>query len=834
MNKGFSQLLIILFLLVIGIVSVFLVLQPTRLFNWAATSGVVSREEIKIKVLLVIYEPKFSQHGNVTIKDYYHWEDPAGLSEMLRSDLKKSSHELANFEIVEVKRHDKFLPHLPVNGISRYTEQLYIDTYARVREPDFVWPLGPADWAQFLTENDINSKVNSGEIDEVWLWAPPEGGYPEAIMIGPGSYSVINTQPYLGNSSRSFITMVLNYERGITEALESFGHRAESILSRQYGGWRLTPPTIQHDWDAFTALDTEYPGNAGVGNAHNGFNAEVGTDYNRTSLRTVATSWDDWTNFPNLTGSRTNKNCQVWNCQPGVEGIENGRLYLNSWYSLMPHVPGSKQGILNNWWRYILDVEQFKSAGDTQPLPPPPVLQEDLTDTAQPVTCFTSSGSCEARFVDTTISTPFATHSGSMIFHQAGSAGTSRFELNLANPLTFGNDDYFLFSAYAQNNSFSFQNNSPIVRLKSDNQNYWEYVGLRTMTFANFFWRDFIVPLDGTDRTYQRATRIKVGSPTSTINKIEIENTALGSYKIHYDWLGIGKSSHRANLDADNTSPQTAITSPSPAQSLSKTATVSASATDDKGINRVELYLDDKLIDYDSIRPFNFSFDTGKYRYGQHLLKVMAYDLYGNTATSDSLGVVFGNRPPEVDFGVSKNNQSPPMTVVFTNNSSDPEGGALTYLWDFGNGTTSTETSPTYTFVYTPTNPPVTEEEFLVKLTATDNAGNAAEQSTVIRIASEPTGNLFTVSVKAQGKTSGKAPLTVKFRSKVEGNVLRLPVKYHWDFGDGKKSTQQHPTHTFKLGKGKSSQKFRVTLVVSDLANPNNNGKARLSIEVKK
>jgi hypothetical protein len=93
------------------------------------------------------------------------------------------------------------------------------------------------------------------------------------------------------------------------------------------------------------------PGRGGIGNAHNAFNAEPGTDYNRSSEQMASTSADDWYNFPNMTGARTMKNCEAWGC--------DGYGYLKWWYDHMPHVGGLKNGLLNNWWRYIVDVNGY-------------------------------------------------------------------------------------------------------------------------------------------------------------------------------------------------------------------------------------------------------------------------------------------------------------------------------------------------------------------------------------------------------------------------------------------------------------------------------------------
>lgn len=91
--------------------------------------------------------------------------------------------------------------------------------------------------------------------------------------------------------------------------------------------------------------------------------------------------------------------------------------------------------------------------------------------------------------------------------------------------------------------------------------------------------------------------------------------------------------------------------------------------------------------------------------------------------------------PPTASFTASPTSGDAPLMVNFTNTSTgDP---TPTYLWGFGDGTTSNETNPSHTY----TTPGI----YMVNLTATNSAGSdAADPVTITVTIAPPPTNLIT------------------------------------------------------------------------------------------
>ncbi len=124
----------------------------------------------------------------------------------------------------------------------------------------------------------------------------------------------------------------------------------------------------------------------------------------------------------------------------------------------------------------------------------------------------------------------------------------------------------------------------------------------------------------------------------------------------------------------------------------------------------------------------------------------------------------------------------------FTNEST---GSELTFEWDFGDGSSSSDTNPTHTYTAV--------GSYTVTLTATNNLGSDVHTA-VVEILLAPQASFTTTSPIELGQTA-------VFTNSSTGDNL----SYLWDFGDGNTSTESGPTHTYT-----AVGDYTVTLTVTN------------------
>jgi hypothetical protein len=297
-------------------------------------------EPVTRKVSVIIFNPVVKSEGGKRLSEVLNWSEPDELTQGYIADLREISHGYANYSVVERIEWDSF-PAKKDGFVYAADEFLKcVRSGSGFHKPDDV------DYYRILEQFELINKINRGAIDEVWLYAFPYAGFYESIMAGPGAFWC-NAPPLenTDHAARRFVIMGYNYERGVGQMLENLGHRAESILKHTFR-FRTGDDNL---WERFARYDQTHPGQAEVGVMH--FAPNSTKDYEWGNKTKVKSRYRTWQNFPNLDGEAVEVDHTHW-------GGGEIRAHHKWWFSLLPHITGSAQGISYNWWKYIVDPNE--------------------------------------------------------------------------------------------------------------------------------------------------------------------------------------------------------------------------------------------------------------------------------------------------------------------------------------------------------------------------------------------------------------------------------------------------------------------------------------------
>jgi gliding motility-associated-like protein len=176
---------------------------------------------------------------------------------------------------------------------------------------------------------------------------------------------------------------------------------------------------------------------------------------------------------------------------------------------------------------------------------------------------------------------------------------------------------------------------------------------------------------------------------------------------------------------------------------------------------------------------FQFSFNrTSADNTIQFSLDTKNFASCSSTLTTNSLIVPMLDNM-NVSFTASPVSQSLPASTVTISNTTN--SGAWTYLWDFGDGSTSANpliSSHTYS-VY---------GKYTITLTVSTKVCSQSQTQQITILAIPP------IIDFAYSPESGCSPLTVQFTNLTQ---FADPATYHWDFGDGNTSQAVSPSYTY-------------------------------------
>ncbi|OGO25289.1 MAG: hypothetical protein A2Y54_02990 [Chloroflexi bacterium RBG_16_51_16] len=299
---------------------------------------------ITSKVLLLVYDPVIDRSSGATLSSLQGWYRVSELVSGFIKDILNTSKGLLRYQIEQRLDVDEFPA--KIDGF-RYTPEYYLDVLRGAAPPHRPQEV---DYLEILSSYKILPRIARSEIDEVWIFSYPNAGFYESTMGGPGAFWC-NSPPLKNTAAarRRFIIMGFSYERHFGEMLESFGHRAESILMKTYENL----DDSVNLWKRFTRYEKIAPGQAACGTIHFAPNSQRDYDWNNpTPVRSESYDW--LLNFPEFKGDVRMIGSTEW----GSGDIRAHHLW---WLNHFPRVAGRRNGIHNNWWQVVGDPNMVKT-----------------------------------------------------------------------------------------------------------------------------------------------------------------------------------------------------------------------------------------------------------------------------------------------------------------------------------------------------------------------------------------------------------------------------------------------------------------------------------------
>jgi subtilisin family serine protease len=134
-----------------------------------------------------------------------------------------------------------------------------------------------------------------------------------------------------------------------------------------------------------------------------------------------------------------------------------------------------------------------------------------------------------------------------------------------------------------------------------------------------------------TNTTATPATVASMLTTRVTANVVGTPGTGSPNKLLYTRWIG------------DTVAPTTAITAPTAGATLSGTATLTASASDNVGVTRVEFFFNSTRIATDAAAPYSIAWNTTTVPNGTYTLTSKAFDMAGNVTTSAGVSVTVSN-----------------------------------------------------------------------------------------------------------------------------------------------------------------------------------------------
>ncbi len=258
---------------------------------------------------------------------------------------------------------------------------------------------------------------------------------------------------------------------------------------------------------------------------------------------------------------------------------------------------------------------------------------------------------------------------------------------------------------------------------------------------------------------------------TGVLDEVRVYNTALTQAQIQTDM----------NTPIDSVPPTVSMTAPATGGTVSGSAvTVSASATDNVGVAKVQFQLDGANLGAPvTAAPYQVSWDTTAAKNAAHTLTAVATDTAGNSATSSPTSVTVSNAdttPPTVAITSPQNGAVLAGTATLAANASDNQAVASVQFQIDGANFGPPLTAAPYTERWDTTT--VANGPHTATAVATDTSGNTASASVSVTVSQSGDTTPPTVAVTAPVNNSAWAG-TVTLAANASDNVAVANVQFY-------------------------------------------------------
>ncbi|WP_158501761.1 Ig-like domain-containing protein [Vitiosangium sp. GDMCC 1.1324] len=220
---------------------------------------------------------------------------------------------------------------------------------------------------------------------------------------------------------------------------------------------------------------------------------------------------------------------------------------------------------------------------------------------------------------------------------------------------------------------------------------------------------------------------------------------------------------------ADAVVPTVALTSPSVGARVGRSVSLTASASDNVGVARVEFYDGTVLVSTRTAPPYTSTWNTANAANGTHTLSAKAYDAAGNVGTSASVSVTVDNQAPTVSLTAPGGGTTVGGPVLLSATASDESGVARVEFLVDGMPLGSAVSAP-YVWTWEPVG--VTPGTHVLSARAYDAAGNVGTSASVT-VTVDNQAPTVSLTVPEGGTTVGE-PVLLTATASDESGVTRV------------------------------------------------------------